>query len=265
MFVLAGSERMLGAAALTGLAAMRAGAGLVTCAVPQKLNPVLQKKISPVIMTLPMPQTVAGTFAAGGFSMASKFLDTCAAMAVGPGLGQHPQTQKLVFQLLSACPLPTVVDADALNMVAGHCEVLREGGPKVLTPHPGEMARLTGLSRREVEQDRRAVAGDFARRYGVTVVLKGHRTVIASEKKTAINRTGNSGMATAGSGDVLTGMIGALLAQGIAPFEAALWAAQWHGAAADLAVRAIPKVSLLATDIIDAIPGSMRRMQGRRL
>ena len=152
-------------------------------------------------------------------------------------------------------PGPMVVDADALNALAKNKEVLLKAkGVRILTPHTGEMSRLTGISVRDIEASRKKTALDFARYYNCVVVLKGHRTVIvSSEGKIAVSTTGNVGMATAGSGDVLTGMIAAFLAQGIGPFKAAYWGAHCHGRAGDLAAKLKSKVSLIASDIIDTI------------
>lgn len=253
VLVVAGSRNMLGAAALTGLAAMRSGAGLVTVAVPEGLNNPLQKKVSHVIMTLPVKQTREGTFSGKAFPEIKKFSERCQSLAVGPGLTQNSETQELVRQILRSIHLPTVIDADALNAVA---RLPRFGNRKyVLTPHPGEMARLTGRSKAWVENNRKECAISFARKHQVVLLLKGHRTVIASpDGKTYINKTGNPGMATAGSGDVLTGMIAALMGQGLEAFPAACWGAYLHGLAGDKAAARGTPASLLATDIIETIP-----------
>ncbi|MBI3602190.1 MAG: NAD(P)H-hydrate dehydratase [Candidatus Omnitrophica bacterium] len=253
VLVVAGSPTMLGASALCSLAAMRAGAGLVTAAVPRSLNLTLQQKIVPVVMTLPLPQTPQGVFSSSAFFILKKFFLKFNTVAIGPGLGLHPSTCRLVYRMVEYYPGPMVVDADALNALAKNKNPLMKAhGPRILTPHTGEMARLTGKTVAEVEGNRKKIALDFARRWQCVIVLKGHRTVIASpDGKTAVNSTGNVGMATAGSGDVLTGMIAAFLAQGMSPFEAARWGAYVHGQAGDKAAKAKSKVSLIASDMID--------------
>ncbi len=255
LLILAGSGPMLGAAALCGLAAMRTGAGLVTIGVPKSLNKTLQSKISNVIMTLPLPETSGGAIAAGAFPIVKKLFSQYQAVAIGPGMGQGSGTKHFILNVIEQCPLPVVVDADALNILSAHLEILgRAQGPRILTPHPGEMERLTGIARWVIEKDRQSAARDFARKYRCVLLLKGHRTCVASPVgKIYINKTGNSGMATAGSGDVLTGMIAALLCQGVGPFESAKIGCYLHGLAGDVAARESGKVSLIATDIAESI------------
>lgn len=247
---------MLGAAALSSLAAMRSGAGLVTAAVPRGLNLTLQKKISNVVMTKPLAQSRAGTFSLKAYDQIKKIWDRFDAIAIGPGLGRERATQSFARQVIIHCPKPLVVDADALFALGGHAQILLQAkAVRVLTPHPGEMSRLTNLSSKDIEASRLKTARDFARRYNCVLLLKGHRTVVASPQgKTYINHTGNVGMATAGSGDVLTGMITAFLGQGMNPFDAAKYGAYYHGKAGDLAVRKKSKASIIASDIIEQIP-----------
>lgn len=256
VFVLAGSARMLGAAALCGLGAMRTGAGLVTVGVPESLNIALQSKVSNVIMTLPLHETAGHAIASSAYPQVKKIFSKYQSVAIGPGMGQEPGTKKFILKMIAECPLPVAVDADALNILSSDLKVLgRARGPRVLTPHPGEMARLTGLSSRSIEEDRLKIARDFAVKNGCVLLLKGQHTCVASASgATYINRTGNSGMATAGSGDVLTGMIAALLAQGVEPFQSAKTACYLHGLAGDAAAKKIGKVSLTASDIIESIP-----------
>ncbi len=256
VLVVAGSPPMLGASALTALAAMRCGAGLVTVAVPQSLNLTLQKKISPVIMTLPLPQTREQTFAAKALAPLKKIWNKFDAIAIGPGMGQNKSTQRFIRDFITVCPKPMVIDADALNALAHDLRPLQKNTvPKILTPHPGEMARLAGLSVKAVEKNRKAVALNFARKKHCVVLLKGYRTIVTSPQgKVYVNQTGNAGMATAGSGDVLTGMIAALLGQGMGPFEAARTGAYLHGKAGDLAIKTIAPASLIAADLIECLP-----------
>jgi hydroxyethylthiazole kinase-like uncharacterized protein yjeF len=260
LLIIAGSPSMLGAAALSSLAAMRSGAGLVTAAVPSGSNLTLQKKISNCVMTKPLAQGRGGAFSLKAFGQLKKIWDQYDAMAIGPGLGRDPGTLQFARQVIIHGPKPLVVDADALFALAGHMGILHKArAPRVLTPHSGEMSRLTGRSIKEIEADRSKMAGDLARRYNCVLLLKGHRTVVASEQgKIYTNRTGNAGMATAGSGDVLTGVTAALLGQGIAPFKAACLGAYLHGIAGDQAEKIKFKTGMIASDIIESLPHVFR-------
>ena len=247
---------MLGAAALSSLAAMRSGAGMVTAAVSQNLNLTLQKKISNCVMTKPVSQSRTGAFSLKAYDQLKKIWDQFDAIAIGPGIGREPATQQLARQMTIHCPKPLVIDADALFALAGHVQILLKAkGPRILTPHCTEMSRLTNLPPKVIEAGRLKTARDFARRYNCVLLLKGHRSVVASpEGKTYINHTGNVGMATAGSGDVLTGMIAAFLGQGMSSFDAAKDGVYYHGKAGDLAARKKSKASMIASDIIEQIP-----------
>jgi NAD(P)H-hydrate epimerase len=256
---------MLGAACLTSLAAMRAGAGLVTAAVPKSLNLTLQKKISYVVMTFPVAQTRAMTFSFLAATDILKHIKKFNVVAIGPGLSLDPSTVKFVRRLVLECPVPMVVDADALNAMAGHTDILLKAkGPRILTPHPGEMARLTGACvAADLVSARKRAALKYARKWRSIIVLKGHRTVVASpDGKIYINMTGNAGMATAGCGDVLTGMIAAFLAQGLLPFEAAKWGVYLHGKAGDKIVQQT-KISMIATDILSYFKEHKLAMAGK--
>jgi hydroxyethylthiazole kinase-like uncharacterized protein yjeF len=202
--IIAGSPSMLGAAALSSLAAMRSGAGMVTVAVPRGLNLTLQEKISNVIMTQPLAQGRAGAFSLKAYDQLKKIWDRFDAIAIGPGLGRDPGTQQFVRQVIIHCPKPLLIDADALFALGPRLSILLKAkGPRVLTPHAGEMSRLTGQSIEEIDASRLKTTRDFAHHYNCVLLLKGHRTVVASAQgKTYINHTGNMGMATAGSGDV---------------------------------------------------------------
>jgi ADP-dependent NAD(P)H-hydrate dehydratase / NAD(P)H-hydrate epimerase len=258
LLIIAGSPSMLGAAALSSLAAMHSGAGLVTAAVPKGLNLTLQKKISNVVMTKPLAQSRTGLFSFKAYDQVKKIWDQFDAIAIGPGLGRERSAQQLAREVIIHCPKPLVIDADALFALAGHAQILLKAkGARVLTPHSGEMSRLTGQSVRAIEASRLKTARDFARQYHCVLLLKGHRSVAASPQgKTYINHTGNVGMATAGSGDVLTGMITALLGQKLSPFDAAKFGAYYHGRAGDLAARTKGKLGMTALDIIDHLKES---------
>jgi NAD(P)H-hydrate epimerase len=249
-----------GAPSMTSLAALRVGAGLVTAAVPAPALPVVSA-IAPELMTWPLVANEAGQISAG--NLAPELLVGKTVLAIGPGLGQSPETAKFTIGLLSATKIPTVIDADALNILATKLELLPElakGRTLVLTPHPGEMARLTGLRIAEIQANRLEVARNFAQRYGVTLVLKGWRTLIAlPDGRVAVNTTGNPGMAKGGSGDLLTGLIVGLLAQHPGdPARAVEAAVYLHGLAADLAVRAADEHTLLASDTLVQLSRAFR-------
>ena len=253
-----------GAPAMAALGALRAGAGLVTAAVPAPALPLVAA-IAPELMTWPLVATPAGSIAAG--NLAPEFLAVLTAgktvLAIGPGLGQSPETVKFVTGLLSATKIPAVIDADALNILAAKPVLLTKlakGRTLVLTPHPGEMARLAQVTVAEVQADRLGVARSFAQRTGVTLVLKGARTLIAHpDGRVAVNTSGNPGMAKGGSGDLLTGLIAGLLAQYPAEVARAVEAAVYlHGLAADMTVRAANEHTLLATDSLAQLARAFR-------
>ena len=234
VLVVAGSVGLTGAAALASLSALRAGAGMVTLALPESLNDLMEVKLTEV-MTLPLPETPARTISIKAIDRIKEFLEKATVLAIGPGLSREPETMEFVRRLCGEIEKPTVVDADGLNALAAERESLKSLGPNfVLTPHPGEMSRLTGMSVAEIESDRIETARGFASEHGVTLVLKGAPTIVASpDGKAFINSTGNPGLATAGSGDVLTGLIAGLMAQGMKPTDAAVAAVYFHGLAAD--------------------------------
>ena len=243
-----------GAPAMAALAALRAGAGLVTAAVPTPALTVVAS-FAPELMTWPLKTTDAGQIAAVNLEpdRMAAFTAGKTVLAIGPGLGQSPETAKFTMGLLSATKIPAVIDADALNILASDTAQLAElakGRVIVLTPHPGEMARLVGRTVAEVQANRLETARNFAQRMGVTLVLKGARTLIAHpDGRVAVNTSGNPGMAKGGSGDVLTGLIAGLLAQcPYDPMHAVEAAVYLHGLAADLAVREADEHTLLATD-----------------
>src|SRR5262245_44160869 len=258
--IIAGSVGKTGAAALAAQAALRMGTGLVTVATPSSVNDVLEAKLLE-IMTLPLPETQARTLSRSALEQILPFMQTRSAVAIGPGLSTHPETVDLVQSLMKHLDRPSVIDADALNALAGRVALLTEcKTPPVLTPHPGEMARLeTGETAQSVNADRIGTARRFAREHGVFLVLKGARTAIARpDGLVAICPTGNPGMATAGTGDVLTGMVVGLLAQGIPSWEAACAATYLHGAAGDLAAQKLGQTGMIARDVIAYIPDALQ-------
>jgi len=259
--IVAGSVGKTGAAALAARAALRVGAGLVTVATPSSVNDVLEAKLLEA-MTISLPETKARTLARSGLDRVVAFLQSRTAVAVGPGLSTHPETVELVQSLMKHLDRPSVLDADALNALAGRASLLTEcKTPPILTPHPGEMARLeVDATAQTVNADRIGTARRFARERGVFVVLKGARTVIARpDGLVAICPTGNPGMATAGTGDVLTGMIVGLLAQRVSAWEAVCAATYFHGLAGDLAAQQLGQPGMLAGDLIAQIPYALQR------
>ena len=260
--VLSGSPGKTGAATLICLGAGRVGAGLVTLLVPASLNPILEVKLTET-MTLPIAQTDEQTAALAALPELLKFVKGKQVLAMGPGLSLHPETGNLVRTLLLQATCPMVLDADALTALTDHLELLREAtSPVILTPHPGEMARLIHGSTQQVQDNRLQIATEFSRRHGITLVLKGHRTVIAApDGRVALNSSGNPAMASGGMGDVLTGMIAGFLGQGYEPFLAACLGVFVHGAAADSATEGNTSRGLLASDVVARVPEVIGRIE----
>ena len=263
LLVVAGSVGKTGAAALAARGALRAGVGLVTVATAASAQPTVAA-LSLEAMTLPLPETAVRTVAREARETLLAAAGARDAGAMGPGLGLDDDTQALVRDLARELTVPVALDADALTAVVGHLGVLRDArGPRCLTPHPGEMARLLGVSIAEVQRDRIALARDFARAWGVHLVLKGATSVIASpDGRVALNPTGNPGMASGGTGDVLTGVLGAFLARQLAPDVALQCAVYIHGSAGDVAAERVGEESLIAGDVVDALPEAFRRLSG---
>jgi NAD(P)H-hydrate epimerase len=263
VLIAAGALGKSGAASLCGRAALRAGAGLVTLASPAPaLTGILVA--TPELMTESLAdESGEWVFEAGGSARLLAALEGKNAVVFGPGIGVTPATRALTRWLIASAPVPLVIDADGLNCLAGDLSWLEQRRSAiVLTPHPGEMARLAAGSTAEIQGDRVGAARSLAQRHGVVVVLKGSRTVIASPSGlVAINPTGNAGMASGGMGDALAGIIGSLLAQGLEPAQAAEAAVFWHGAAADRVAARRGEAGLLASDLIEELPPTLREMQ----
>lgn len=259
--IIAGAAGKTGAAAMAAMAALRIGTGLVTVAAPRSVSDALEAKLLEA-MTCPVPETEARTLSKQALEPLLAFAADKTALAIGPGIGTHPETQALVHNLLVAAKRPMVLDADGINAVAGHVDMLgRASGPLILTPHPGEMARLLGTTSAEVQRDRLGAASRLACARNVCVVLKGAGTVVAGpDGRLAVNSTGNPGMATAGTGDVLTGIIAGLLAQGLPVWEAACAGVYLHGLAGDLAASEQGEAGLIAGDVIRAVPRAIQRV-----
>jgi len=261
VMVVAGSAGMTGAAYLAGEGALRAGAGLVTLVVPEKLNPILEVKTT-CVMTFPAPATGDGAFAPEAAEVLGELTTTCSVMVVGPGIGRRGPTAEFLAGLLAAAQSPVVLDADGLNIVASRPAVLEALAgcvPAVITPHPGEFARLLGTSTDDVQANRTDLASQFARRMNVVVVLKGYGTVVTDGKRQYVNATGNPGMATAGAGDVLSGMIGAFIGQGLDTYDAACLGVERHGRAGDIAADRRGVLGMTAADILDAVPDALKQ------
>ncbi len=254
--IIAGASGTNGAAALAATAALRSGSGLVTVATPASVQASLTASVMEA-MTLPLPETRDHTLSRRALSRLHTFVQSRSAIGMGPGLSTHAETADVVRTLIAQCDRPSVIDADALNALIGHTHILRACPvPPVLTPHPGEMARLLGAATTDtVTRNRLKVAQDFACTHSSVVVLKGARTIIAHPHgHTSISPTGNPGMATAGTGDILTGVIAGLLAQGLAPWEAAQSGVYLHGLAGDLAAEEYGYAGLMAGDLLQYLP-----------
>jgi NAD(P)H-hydrate epimerase len=259
LLVAAGSTGKIGAAVMTAAAAMRSGAGLVTLAVPAASLPVAAGLVREV-MTAPLADTPAGALDLAALPALERLYDAKGCLALGPGLGTAEETARLVQAVVRQCPLPMVLDADALNILARSPRLLSQArGPLILTPHPGEMARLTGAATAAIQADRVGAARALAQSHGVWVVLKGAGTVVAApDGRIWINASGNAGMAGGGMGDVLTGLIAGFVTQQLSPGAAARLAVFAHGAAADrLAVRLGPQ-GYLATEVMGTVPEILR-------
>ena len=252
--LIAGSQGMSGAAALCGLGALRGGAGLVWLAIPESIGTIVAT-IEPSWLTVPLPADDEGRLSGASRPALKAAVEGKDAVALGPGWGNSPDLADLATWLYRTVPGPLVVDADGLNLLAGADEVLASpGGPRVLTPHPGEFARLAGCSIAEVQQARAELCRDFTDRYPVTLLLKGPGTLVTDQQRQYVNTTGNSGMGTGGCGDVLTGLIAALLAQGMPVFEAACFGAWLHGRAGDVAARRMGRRGMIASDVAASLP-----------
>lgn len=262
--VAAGSRGMTGAALLACHAALRSGPGLVTLAVPDPLVAPLAPALLEA-MTLPLPSTPAGAFDCEAAEPLLAFMGTRQVLVLGPGIGQDAATVAFVLAILRGCVAPVVLDADGLNAIAvDSVSALRDNpGPRLLTPHPGEMARLMHCDTGTVQRDREGAAADFAESHGCTVCLKGAGTIVASPGEVPFrNATGNPGMATGGTGDVLAGILGGMLAQGLPPLDAAKVAVFVHGLAGDLAAEKYTQRGMIARDVIAALPEAWHLIEG---
>lgn len=263
VLVLAGSRGMTGAAVLCAGAVLRSGAGLVTVGVPESQHHIIASNLRPEAMTLALHESPFGTLSGRSFSQIEEFVirRKITTIVAGPGLGINKEILYIILKILSSFRIPVVLDADGISILAGNIEKLFHAKARVIiTPHMGEFSHLVKIPALELQKKRERVAMDFAGQNGVTCVLKGYRTIISDGSDVFINTTGNPGMATGGSGDVLAGMIGALTCQMHDPvlLNAAVSGAYLHGLAGDIAALNKTQIGLLAGDIIDAIPDALR-------
>ena len=255
LLVIAGSAGKTGAAALCANAAMRCGTGLVTLGVAKSLNKSIEPQVTEP-MTHPLPEKKNGFLSDNCFDDIQTLLKEKQALALGPGLGTRNPTKKLVSKLIEKSDVPLIIDADAINCIAQNPEILKKKkSPAILTPHPGEMARLCNMTTRDIQADRIGIASQFAKTYDIILVLKGAQTVISfPDGRSAICPTGNPGMASGGMGDVLTGMIAGFCAQGFSPENASLAGVYIHGMCADILAKDIGAFGFVATDMVQMIP-----------
>ena len=263
VLLIAGSAGLSGAAILAGQAALHGGAGLVTVAVPSSIASVVAMG-HPSYMTMALEVDESGCLAAGCIPEIESTMQRKAAVAIGPGLGQSVDVRVTVECVNQTCQQPLVLDADALNAFAGIADRLsnRPGNAsRIITPHPGEFSRLTGLGTQQIQADRESIAIQFAKQHNVVVLLKGANTVITDGCQIAINATGNSGMATGGSGDVLTGLIVSLLAQGMNAFDAAQLGAHVHGLAGDNAAEVHSQRFMTSVELVQHLDSAWKLLQ----
>jgi NAD(P)H-hydrate epimerase len=255
--IVAGSRGLSGAAFLASQGALRSGAGKVTVAAPESIYAVMEMKTTEA-MTLELPETLAGGLGADAVRLVRDFSLRSSVVLVGPGLGRDGETLEAVREIIQTADRPLVLDADALFALAGHIELLAAAGVlAVLTPHPGEMAQLTGLSVQQIQSDRIGTARRAAIAWRNIVVLKGSRTVVAfPDGEIYVNPTGNAGMATGGTGDVLAGVIAGLIAQGLSSHDAAVAGVYLHGLAGDIAAEGRP-VGMTALDLAQRVPDAI--------
>ncbi|MBX7073014.1 MAG: NAD(P)H-hydrate dehydratase [Pirellulales bacterium] len=254
-----GSQAMGGAIALAGMAALRGGAGLVRLATPASCHTIVAS-FNPCYMVAPLSADEKGALATEAREELAELAADATCVGCGPGLSTSAGVQQVVSWLYTHFTGAAVFDADALNVLARQRGALSlPGGPRILTPHPGEFRRLLGAEGDYDEAAREQVAAEFAANHRAIVLLKGHRTLVTDGERVSLNTTGNPGMATGGTGDVLTGLLVALLCQGLAPYDAARLGAHWHGLAGDLAAAELGEASLTARDLIDYLPAAIRR------
>lgn len=257
--LIGGSIGMSGAISLAGLGALRGGAGLVYLACPRSVWGAVAA-IEPSYLTIPLPEDSLGRLALPSIPDIMTACQNADAVAIGPGLGQSDELREVVSQVIRGVDVPCVVDADALNLLVERQGLFASARSlRVLTPHPGEFSRLTGLPIREIQAHRESLAVEFALCHRVVLVLKGAGTIVTDGDRLFINRTGNPGMATGGTGDVLTGLITALIAQGADPFDSACLGCHLHGLAGDIAAVELSPPGMIASDLPKYLPLAWKR------
>jgi NAD(P)H-hydrate epimerase len=258
VLIIAGSRGMSGAACLAGVAALRGGAGLVRVATPQCVGSAVAA-YEPSYLTYPLPEDHDGRLAAAALPELLDLVKLNDVVAIGPGIGQSAMVSQTITSLLATIQKPTILDADGINALRGRSEPIDALGPRaIITPHPGEFARLLATDIETVQAHRTEVAVEFSRRHHNVTVLKGQGTVVTDGESVYVNRTGNPGMATGGTGDVLTGLIAAFAAQDLRPFDAAILAVHVHGLAGDLAARELGQTAMIASDLLRFLPIAIR-------
>ena len=262
VLVIAGSRGFTGAARLAAEAAYRSGAGLVTVAAPEPLRDVVASTLLEATSIL-LPATETESFASKGLGSALDEARKRQAVVIGPGMGRHEDTDKFIRDFVRQCTVPMIIDADALNALAEDPNVLRDAhAPSVVTPHPGEMARLLHSDIPSIQRDRENIALCFAAKFNCVVCLKGFETIIASPgEKAFVNPTGTSGLATGGTGDVLAGLLGGLMAQGMQPLPAAQLGVYLHGLAGSLAAEELTERAMIARDVLAFLPEAWRELE----
>lgn len=261
LLCICGSYGIAGAAIMAGKAALRCGIGLLKIAVPKSIYPICASNMLESVY-YPLKETDIGAVSADNINFLLSACEKSSAVLIGCGLSVCDDTKELVKAVITNCTKPIVIDADALNCICDEPQILNHlKAPAIITPHPGEMARLLHTTPKAVNSDRENTAINFAKKYGVVTVLKGAGTIIAAPNGTAyINHTGNSGMATGGSGDVLAGIIGSLLSQGANSLNAAAAGVFLHGTVGDLAAEKLGKISMLPTDMIELLPIAYQKL-----
>lgn len=260
--VIGGSRGMTGAVIMASYGALRTGAGLVTVALPESLVPIIEASVMEV-MSRPLPETCEASISMEALPAIENLLGTVSVCAIGPGMSRYQEANAILRWVLEKSGVPILIDADGLNALEGDAAILKDRQvPIVITPHPGEMARLTGLAVEEIQSNRLEIARKYAADWGVTVVLKGNKTVVAGPSGEAfININGNPGMATAGSGDVLSGIILGLMAQGLRPQSAAVAGVYIHGRAGDRAAEITGQRALVAGDLLIHLPYILHELE----
>lgn len=259
---LCGSTNTVGAAILSAKAALRCGIGLLNIALPQSIYAIVASQVYEPIFTI-LQENTAGTIHKNCIDDLMRQMNKSSAILMGCGLGYNDDTKSIVYEIINKYERPIVIDADGINAISDNINILKTAKSKIiLTPHPGEMARLLHTDVRYIQQNRADIAKEFSQKYNVVLVLKGTQTLISSgDGELFINKIGNAGMATAGSGDVLAGMISAFVAQGIAPLESAKCGVYLHSLAGDRCANKLSSISMISSDIINELPSLFKSLE----